>query len=191
MSSGSVLRADAARNAAQIRDAALNAFRGRGLGTPLEDIAVAAGVSKATIYNRFGGRSGLVDELIEELVAADIHRAIGRAEAIAEPWERIVSYVTDHRDLLYREPAAVDVILMDYPDSPRFVSLCHTAAGAVERLIADGHRAGVVRADFTIDDFNEVTVATALLLRHRPRPRRADYDRRTGFFLDGLRAARA
>jgi AcrR family transcriptional regulator len=183
----STLRADAARNVAQIRAAALAAFRGRGLATPLEEVATAAGVSKATIYNRFGGRDGLVDAVIEELVAADIRQAIARAEAIEDPWARIASYTRDHRDLLYREPAAVDAILMDYPDSPRFVELCHTAADAADRFIRDGHRAGVVRADFTVDDFNHATVATALSLRHWAKPDRVDYDRRTGFFLDSLR----
>src|SRR4051812_49488358 len=80
------LRADAARNVAQIRAAAIAAFRGRGLSTPLEEIALAAGVSKATIYNRFGGRDGLIDAVIGELVAAEMHTIMGRARAVDDPW---------------------------------------------------------------------------------------------------------
>lgn len=184
------LRADAARNVKQIRAAALDAFRGRGLHIPLEDVATAAGVSKATIYNRFGGRGGLIDAVIEDLVAADIRQAIDRAHALRDPWQRIACYVADHRDLLYREPTVIDIILLDYPDSPRFIALCDLAAHATQALIADGHRAGVVRDDFTIDDFNHATIATALTLKHWPKPVRADYDRRTRHFLDSMRPQR-
>ena len=45
---GAPLRADAARNVAQIRAAAIAAFRGRGLDTPLEEIAAAAGPASST-----------------------------------------------------------------------------------------------------------------------------------------------
>src|SRR5579875_3647114 len=86
---GDSLRADAARNAAQIRAAALAAFHGRGLDTPLEQIAAAAGVSKATIYNRFGGRPGLIDAVIEQLVAADLRAAMDGARAPGDPWRRL------------------------------------------------------------------------------------------------------
>src|ERR1700761_800275 len=81
------LRADAARNVAQIRAAAIAAFHGRGLGTPLEEIAAAAGVSKATIYNRFGGRQGLIDAVIEELVAAQMYAIMDKAQRVEDPWE--------------------------------------------------------------------------------------------------------
>ena len=111
------LRADAARNVAQIRAAAIAAFHGRGLGTPLAEIAAAAGVSKATIYNRFGGRQGLIDAVIEELVGAEMHAILDRARQPGDSWERLATYITDLRDLQYREPAAVDVHLMTYPGS--------------------------------------------------------------------------
>src|SRR5919199_6301488 len=89
---GTPLRADAARNVAQIRAAALAAFRGRGLNTPLEQVAAAAGVSKATIYNRFGGRQGLIDAVIGELVATEMYAIMEKARRVEDPWESIARY---------------------------------------------------------------------------------------------------
>lgn len=88
--SATSLRADAARNVAQIRAAAIAAFHGRGLGTPLEEIAAAAGVSKATIYNRFGGRQGLIDAVIEELVGAEMRTIMERARQPGDPWNGLL-----------------------------------------------------------------------------------------------------
>ncbi|MGO2684509.1 MAG: TetR family transcriptional regulator, partial [Microbacterium sp.] len=49
--SPSTLRADARRNVDLIRAAAVQVFRERGLAAPLEEVAAAARVSKATIFN--------------------------------------------------------------------------------------------------------------------------------------------
>ncbi|WP_063043357.1 TetR/AcrR family transcriptional regulator [Nocardia pseudovaccinii] len=181
------LRADAARNTEQIRTAAIDAFRQRGLGVPLKEIATAASVSKATIYNRFEGRDGLVDAVIDELIAPEFFGAISRARGCADPWAGICSYVRDHRDLQYREPVFLDIILADYPNSPRFTAMCDAAMDIAKTLVAEGHRAGVVRGDFTVEDFHYATVSNALMLRHWPTQARDDYDRRTRFFLESLR----
>ena len=182
------LRADAARNVAQIRSAAIAAFRGRGLGTPLEEIAAAAGVSKGTIYNRFGGRQGLIDAVIGELVAAQMYAIMDRARRAADPWESIAGYVTDRRDLQFREPAFTDALLMAYPQSRQLVALAEAATAVTGDLVRRGHDAGVLRRDFTAGDLYYADVANGLALRDLPAPARADYDRRTRFFLDGLRA---
>jgi AcrR family transcriptional regulator len=181
------LRADAARNVAQIRAAAIAAFHGRGLGTPLEEIAAAAGVSKATIYNRFGGRQGLIDAVIEELVGAEMRTIVNRARQPGDPWERLATYVTDLRDLQYREPAAVDVHLMTYPGSAQVTAQWNAGQATGIALVEQAHQAGVLRADFTADDLYQALVANGLALRHRPKPKREDYDRRGRFFLDSLR----
>jgi AcrR family transcriptional regulator len=181
------LRADAARNVAQIRAAAIAAFHGRGLGTPLAEIAAAAGVSKATIYNRFGGRQGLIDAVIEELVGAEMQAIIDRARQPGDPWDRLASYVTDVRDLQYREPAAVDVHLMSYPGSAQVAAQWNAGRETGIALVERAHEAGVLRADFTPDDLYQALVANGLALRHRPKPERADYDRRGRFLLDSLR----
>lgn len=185
--SAASLRADAARNVTQIRNAAIAAFHGRGLATPLEEIADVAGVSKATIYNRFGGRQGLIDSVIDELVGTEMQPILERAREAGDPWERLATYVTDLRDLQYREPAAVDVLLMAYPDSVRVAAQWNAASSTGIALVDQAHRAGVLRADFTADDLYQALVANGLMLRHRPKPKREDYDRRIRFFLDSLR----
>lgn len=183
------LRADAARNVAQIRSAAIAAFHGRGLGTPLEEIAAAAGVSKATIYNRFGGRHGLIDAVIGELVATQMYATIDKARRIDDPWKCVATYVTDRRDLLYREPAFTDALLMSHPGSKQLIALAEAATDATDELIRRGHEAGVVRRDFTMRDLYYADIATGLALRELPTPSRADYDRRTRFLLDSMRAS--
>jgi AcrR family transcriptional regulator len=184
---GASLRADAARNVTQIRAAAIAAFRGRGLGTPLEEIAAAAGVSKATIYNRFGGRAGLIDALIGELVATEMYAIMDKARRVADPWEAIATYVMDRRDLQYREPAFTDALLMAYPDSGQLVAIARAATDMTTSLVQQGHDAGVIRQDFTAGDLYYADIANGLALRKLPRPARRDYDRRTRFFLDSLR----
>jgi AcrR family transcriptional regulator len=182
------LRADAARNVAQIRSAAITAFHGRGLGTPLEEIATAAGVSKATIYNRFGGREGLIDAVIGELVAAQMYTIMETARHTEDPWESFVGYVTGRRDLQFREPAFTDALLMTYPQSRQLIALAEAATATTEELIQRGHRAGVVRPEFTAGDLYYADVANGLALRNLPTPSREDYDRRCRLFLDSLHA---
>ena len=187
-SSGVSLRADAARNVAQIRAAAIAAFHGRGLSTPLEEIAGIAGVSKATIYNRFGGRPGLIDAVIGELVATEMYVVMDKARREEDPWRSIATYVTDRRDLQYREPAFTDALLMTYPGSGQLVTLANAATAVTDELVARSHDAGVLRRDFTAGDLYYADIANGLAPRGLPAPRREDYDRRTRFFLDSLRA---
>lgn len=184
---GAPLRADAARNVAHIRAAAIAAFRGRGLGTPLEEIAAAAGVSKATIYNRFGGRAGLIDAVIGQLVAAEMYAIMDEARHVADPWQAIATYVTSRRDLQYREPAFTDALLMTYPDSGQLTAIARAATDMTTSLVQRGRDAGVIREDFTAGDLYYADVANGLALRTMPKPARQDYDRRTRFFLDSLR----
>jgi AcrR family transcriptional regulator len=184
---GRLLRADAVRNVSQIRAAAIAAFRGRGLSTPLDQIAAAAGVSKGTIYTRFGGREGLIDAVIGELVATEMYAIMDKAQHVHDPWERIATYVSDRRDLQYREPAFTDALLMTYPDSPQLAALAKKAMEITEVLIQQGRAAGAIRSDFTVGDLYYADVANGLALRAGTKPGRADYDRRTRFFLDGLR----
>ncbi|WP_245979832.1 TetR/AcrR family transcriptional regulator [Streptomyces diacarni] len=63
------MRADAQRNAEKLRAAAAELFQERGLQVPLEEIARRAGVSHGTLYNLFGTREALIDEVVTDRAA--------------------------------------------------------------------------------------------------------------------------
>lgn len=180
------LRADARRNIDRIHAAAVGVFGERGLSVPLEEVAAAAGVSKATIFNRFGGRIGLIDAVIDELVATELLDVVDRAREVEAVDERIRAYVGALRDLQYRAPAANGVLLQQFPDSEALMDLCRAGEAFHGELVAQGHAAGVLADGFTAHDFHALTIDNALALEHGGRPSRADYDRRTAFILGGI-----
>ncbi|CAM2987107.1 TetR/AcrR family transcriptional regulator [Streptomyces albus] len=190
-SSKTRLRADARRNSEQIRSAAIGAFQGQGLTVPLEEVAKAAGVSKATIFNRFGGRIGLIEAVIEEVVASALFAVIDRTRSIDDIDERIAYYFTAIRDLQYRQPAFNDVLLQTYPHSQQLMEICRVGSEANEELIAAARTSGALRPEFTAGDLHALVVDNALALKHGERPPRADYDRRTSYLLDGIRGPSA
>ncbi|ATY15961.1 TetR/AcrR family transcriptional regulator [Amycolatopsis sp. AA4] len=191
MPAESRLRADARRNSEQIRTAAIGAFQGRGLTVPLEEVAKAAGVSKATIFNRFGGRIGLIEAVLEEVVATELFAVIDRMRTVDDIGERIDCYVTGLRDLQYRQPSVNDVLLQTYPNSPQLMEICRVGGEANEELVAAARASGALRPEFTAGDLHAFVVETALALKHGERPAREAYDRRTAYFLNGIRTARS
>ncbi|MFE0823084.1 TetR/AcrR family transcriptional regulator [Streptomyces sp. NPDC058794] len=191
MPSGSRLRADARRNSEQIRSAAIGAFQGRGLTVPLEEVAKAAGVSKATVFNRFGGRIGLIEAVIEEVVARELFAVIDHTRTIDDVNERIAYYLTAIRDLQYRQPAVNDVLLQTYPHSPQLMDICRAGGEANDELVAAARASGALRPEFTAGDLHALFVDNALALKHGERPPRDDYDRRTAYLLDGIRPRRS
>lgn len=185
------LRADARRNSEQIRSAAIGAFQGRGLTVPLEEVAKAAGVSKATIFNRFGGRVGLIEAVIEEVVATELFPVIDHTRTIDDAGERIAYYLTAIRDLQYRQPAVNDVLLQAYPRSQQLMEICRVGGEVNDELVAAARNSGALRSEFTASDLHAVLVDNALALIHGKRPPRDDYDRRTTYLLDGIRGHRS
>lgn len=180
------LRSDARRNVERIHIAAVEAFREQGLAVPLEEIAAAARVSKATIFNRLGGRVGLIDAVIGDVVAGELRGVIDDARSVAGARERICFYVRAIRDLQYRLPAVNDVLLQEFPDSEKLMALCHAGGAFHETLVAEGHAAGVLAQGLTPDDFHALTLNNALALKYGGLPSKPDYDRRTAFVLGGI-----
>lgn len=181
------LRADAQRNLEQIRSAAISAFEGKGLTVSLDDVAKAAGVSRATISNRFGGRVGLIEALIEEIVARELFSVIDHARSINDADDRIVYYLTAIRDLQYRKPAFNDVLLQTFPHSQQLMDICRVGSEANEEFVAAARYSNSLRPEFTAHDLHALVVDNALALKHGDQPPREDYDRRTTYLLDGIR----
>ncbi|MGQ7787181.1 TetR/AcrR family transcriptional regulator [Nesterenkonia sp. K-15-9-6] len=182
----SSLRSDARRNVDRILHAAVQVFREHGFSASLEEVAAAAGVSKATIFNRLGGRVGLIDAVIDDVAAAELQAVIEDARCVASVRDRIRHYIAALRDLQYRLPAVNDVLLQEYRESEPLMALCHAGAAFHDSLVTQGHAAGVLAHDVTPADFQALARDNALALKYGGRPPRADYDRRTAFVLDGI-----
>ncbi len=186
--SESRLRADARRNVEGIRRAALDVFRSGGLTTPLDEVARAAGVSKGTIYHRFGSRRGLIDAVVDELVAVQLRGIVEAVEALDGPLLRFEEYLLRTWLLQFDEPAANDVLMRTLPDSEPLTTLFDDSCAFGRRLLADAQAAGVVRDDVTPEDLARLILERGVIVRACDRQTREDYRRRLEFVLRGLRS---
>ncbi|SDS06692.1 DNA-binding transcriptional regulator, AcrR family [Brevibacterium siliguriense] len=180
------LRTDARRNVDRIREAAVEVFREEGFSASLDEVASRAGVSRATIFNRFGGRAGLIDAVIDAVVASELRGIIDDARSASGVKVRIRGYISAIRDIQYRIPAVNDVLLQEFPESGELMALCHRGSRFHDELVAEGCAEGVLSSSFAAKDFHELVLDNAAVLKHRGRPSRPDYDRRTEFVLNGI-----
>lgn len=184
------MRADARRNVESIRQAALTVFRENGLTSPLDDVARLAGKAKGTIYHRFGGRAGLIDAVVEELVAERVDGIITSVSALEMgAVDRLEEYLRRVWLLQFEEPAANDVFLRVEPDSPVLVALCDRARAFAIGLLDQAQAAGGIRPEVTAQDLYALIWERGVIAREATCTRQ-DYLRRCDWVLAGLRTCR-
>ncbi len=145
------LRADAARNRQKLIDAAAEVFAARGLDATLDDIARHAGVNVATAYRHFANKHELAREFLRQCV----DRAVAIADSAADqpdPWVGLTVFLEQTLELISSNRALVDVLKRAY-GVEQFADLVHRTTAALERLLARGREAGVIRADVAATDF--------------------------------------
>ncbi len=146
------LRADAARNVAEILRAARAAFIEEGPDTPLEAIARRAGVGPRTLYRHFPHKHDLVRAALEANVREDVIPAIERALA-DEPKAGFVRLVDSAVALSFREhgllAAARGVDSLTAELSPPFYE-------ALATLLRRAQVAGTMRADLAPEDLPRI-----------------------------------
>ena len=181
------LRADARRNIAKVMEAAAEAFARDGLDVPLEDIARSAGVRAGTIYNRFGGREGLLDAVVADVAAGWLRAVIDRATGQGTPWGRFAAFVQGMCEEQAADPVFNDVFSRRYPDAPDLRAVCDQSLAFGAELIRDAQSCGTLRPGFSAGDLARIFAVNAYLVRDRPAG--DDGWRRTlEFTLDGFRA---
>ncbi|MFE4449989.1 TetR/AcrR family transcriptional regulator [Streptomyces sp. NPDC056796] len=185
------MRADARRNAEKLRAAAAELFQERGLEVPLKEIARRAGVSHGTLYNLFGTREALIDEVVSDLASGRLDEVAGRALSFEDAWEGFVYYVEKVCELQAADPAVADVVGGRYPRAELLMAVCHRAQDAGTRIIDRARHDGTLRPDFTVEDLMLTFGTNALLARASSGPAPDVWRRSVAFLLDGLRAEAA
>lgn len=185
------MRADAQRNAEKLRAAAAELFQERGLQVPLKEIARRAGVSHGTLYNLFGTREALIDEVVADRAADRLDEAARRALSFEDAWEGFAYYVERLCELQATDPAVAAAVSGRYPDAERLMSACGRAMDAARRIVGRAREAGALRPDFTDADLVFAFAANALLARATAAAAPDAWRRQAGFLLDGLRTEAA
>ncbi|WP_157217531.1 TetR/AcrR family transcriptional regulator [Flavisphingomonas formosensis] len=92
------------RTRAAILEVARARFTAHGVdGTTMDDIAAAAGVSRATLFNYFNGKTALLDGLAEDTRHAFADRIARCCAATDDPAERIMTVFSGAGERLERE----------------------------------------------------------------------------------------
>jgi AcrR family transcriptional regulator len=185
------MRADAQRNAEKLRTAAAELFHERGLQAPLKEIARRAGVSHGTLYNLFGTREVLIDEVVADLAAARLGDVAEHALAHEDAWGGFAYYIETICELQATDPAISDVVAGRYPDAERLMAVCERSHTAAARIIERAQQAGTLRPDFTHEDLLFIFGTNALVARAAKDTAPDAWRRGVAFMLDGLRSEAA
>ncbi|MDR6318346.1 TetR/AcrR family transcriptional regulator [Actinoplanes couchii] len=169
-----------------IREAAQVEFSARGLDAPLEAIALAAGVSKGTIYNRFGGRQGLVDAVVEDLVRVKIEQIVAAARAVTDPGERLAAFLRETWRLQFSDPVANDVLTRDHSTSAVIAALCALCSTAGNEFLAQARQERAVNPAVSENDLWMLIRANGAVVRAEGVADRDEHERLCGLLLTGL-----
>jgi AcrR family transcriptional regulator len=117
-----------------ICDAATEAVAARGLdGLNMDDIAVRAGCSRATVYRRVGGKDAIRDALLDQAIARST-ASVAQAVEHLDGAERVVQVMIASLDTIRADP--VSAALLTGPAAAQSVTsgLITEVTGAVAQL---------------------------------------------------------
>ena len=181
------MRQDARRNSEKLAAAALEVFAEQGLDAPLGEIAARAGVRPGTIYNRFGGRSALIDSVMPSILAERIQGFVRDAEATDDPWEAFAGYVTSVCAMQATDSALNDAVSRRITDAEQLTAICDAQLEWIRPLVERARQAGVLRPDFATEDLSFLFWSTANVVRATARTAPDAWRRSLALTLDGLR----
>ncbi|MEU9349199.1 helix-turn-helix domain-containing protein [Streptomyces sp. NPDC048278] len=180
------LRADAARNRAQVLAAARQAFRELGTAAPLDEIARRAGVNIATLYRRFPDRQALIRQLVIDGYTLVLEAAQTSADAsTTDSVENFLMAMVHQRNMLVLPFIGGPVV-----DDEEVSALQREINATLEKLLDAARGDGTIRCDVTGLD-----LITSAALACRPLPHIPDAGaaalatRHVRVFLDGLQSS--
>jgi AcrR family transcriptional regulator len=142
-------RRDAQRNLARVLRAAHELFAERGAEVTMEEVARRAGVGVGTIYRRFPSKEHLFAAVSHAACAEAQSRLESAAQAERDPLGRLRALVFVQYHRCEAQAALLEPQLVAAgpgASAPEQQELYATLHGMLQQAIAEGQRAGVVRA---------------------------------------------
>jgi AcrR family transcriptional regulator len=157
-------RRDAEHNRRRLLEAAADVFARCGPDVALEEIARAAGVSRATLYRNFPTRHDLAVAVVEDNVAL-IERRAAELRGSPRGVERLLDLVLD----IQRDSRSVARLLSE-PDEI-YSSLIERTETALRPLVADGISEGALHPDVDVADVLLAVQMSEILLSEEQQAR--------------------
>jgi TetR/AcrR family transcriptional regulator, fatty acid metabolism regulator protein len=180
--------------------AAIDVFADRGyFNAQVADVARAAGVAAGTVYLYFKSKDDLLVSIFDRSMREGL--AAGRAAVahLDDPRERLRRLARGHLARLGSDRNLAIVFQVELRQSTKFMerfssTLLRDYLGLIREAIADGQRAGVLRADIKATAAAKMLfgaldeMATNWILSKRPYSLEAEADEVVDLFINGARA---
>jgi AcrR family transcriptional regulator len=179
------LRADARRNRERILASGRKLFAREGPDAQMDEIAAHAGVGIGTVYRHFPTKEALLTAMVRGRFQefAEIAR---QAETISDPFAALASVMRGSAEVVEGDTgfqlAMMGANQLDWEGIEQEKA---ALAEIVTRVIDRGIAAGVVREDFSFEDFPMLMCGITSTMYYQPG--RADWRRHLELVLDGLR----
>jgi AcrR family transcriptional regulator len=145
------LRADARRNRERILVAARKVFAREGGDAQIDDVARAAGVGVGTVYRHFPHKDALIGELVSQKFRGFADNA-ERALEVEDPWDAFAGLLRTNAEFCAGD-VGVQQALARGPAAWQYAATeLARLRETTSRLIERAQKAGVMRADFGVDD---------------------------------------
>lgn len=179
------LRADARRNREQILASAQELFAREGDRAQMEQIAAHAGVGMGTVYRHFPTKADLLTEMVRSRFAGFAEMAL-EAEKLEDPFLSVVALITRSAEAVEND-VAFQLAMMG-SDELQWDGIEEEKAAFAEparRIINRAVKAGVVRKDFSFDDYPMLMCGITSTMYFSPGG--AKWQRHVELILAGLR----
>jgi AcrR family transcriptional regulator len=178
------LRADARRNRERIMSAGRELFAREGPHAQMDDIAAHAGVGIGTVYRHFPTKEALLTAMVRERFQE--FAAIAKvAEEIADPRAALESVIFTSSEAV--EGDSGFQLAMMGSNELEWEGIEEDKAAlsdVVSRIIARAAAAGVIREDFTFEDFGMMMCGVTATMYYQPGS--ANWRRHVELILHGV-----
>jgi AcrR family transcriptional regulator len=178
------LRADAQRNRERIMAAGRELFAREGPQVQMDEIAAHAGVGIGTVYRHFPTKEALLTAMVRDRFQGFAEIA-ALAEGIADPLEALESAMRVSAEAVEGDMGFQLAMMGSNQLEWEGIEQQKTAlAEVVTRIIARAIAAGVVRDDFTFDDFGMLMCGITSTMYYQPGS--ANWRRHLELMLQGV-----
>jgi AcrR family transcriptional regulator len=181
------LRSDARDNRRRILTVARVAFAAQGLDVPIREIARRAEVGVATVYRHFPTKEALLAEAFEEQMAS-CSAVVEAGLAAADPWSGFCLVIDKLMRMHALDRGFARAFTSQLPQSVDAAADHDRTLRQLLELVRRAKDAGVLRADFVLQDFSLVLMANEGIRAESPEMRVAASRRFAALMIQSFQA---